>query len=414
MRVVHLSTSDREGGAARAASRIHKGMRSAGIESTMFVAKKSGDDIHTFGPGSASGKVVFEAVKRLDRLPLSLIRSPDDKPRTVGLLGAFPMEKCLKLNPDIVQLHWITGGFLTPMGLMNLREKPIVWRLADMWPFAGSEHYVGSSTRFIEGYSWKNREYGGFDVDQFVWRTKRFAYSRLENLTLVAPSNWMAESARSSSLFRNRRIEVIPTGHETEVFRPFPKDLARELFGISPRGHLLMFGATNAMEDSRKGIHFVTEAVKALAQGPRGTNFELAIFGASEPATGNPFPVKTHFLGKLQDDLSLAMAYSAADVFLAPSLEENLPNTVIESMACGTPCVVFDSGGVSDLVKDQVNGVLVGNSSPQAIANGIEWLTENPNRWGNISENARRHISDNFSITQQTRRFLELYDDILT
>ncbi len=413
MKIVHAGYSDSGGGAAQAAYRIHKGLRNLGVDSKMLVSKKLTEDPDVMDSGSPMGRLWSQITPYLDLLPFALMRNERSSFMSLAWAGTRQLSAFSQLNPDLIHLHWICAGFLRLEDIAKL-QKPIVWRLADMWPFAGAEHYVGECQRYKQGYFRHNRTSNekGFDFNQWVWKRKRKAWSKIQNLTIVSPSRWLADCARESVLFGECRIEVIPTGQDVSIFRPIPKDTARNILGLPQDKKLIMSGTLGFSHDPRKGSHFFKDALSYLFKN-RGKDYEIFFIGDSVSVNSSDLKLKAHYLGRLNDGVSLSLAYSAADVFVAPSVQENLANTVIESMACGTPCVAFQIGGMPDIIKHEHNGYLARPFDPEDLAKGIEWVLESGDYYHQLKEEARSIVQREFSQEIQARRYLELYEDIL-
>jgi glycosyltransferase involved in cell wall biosynthesis len=170
----------------------------------------------------------------------------------------------------------------------------------------------------------------------------------------------------------------------------------------------------NSTTDHNKGFHLLQPALRKLAAGRgNGKETEVIIFGASEPAEPPDFGMKTRFMGRLHDDVSLALLYSAADIFVAPSIQENLANTVVEAMACATPCIAFNIGGMPDMIDHMKNGYLARPYEPEDLAHGISWILGDENRIKRLSTAAREKAVNEFSMELMTRRYRELYADII-
>jgi len=230
-------------------------------------------------------------------------------------------------------------------------------------------------------------------------------------MTLVTPSRWLADCARSSSLFQKSRIEVIPNGLDTEVFHPADKQASRRSLGLPDDKSIILFGAVGGTKDPNKGFHLLVPALQSL--GERFPDSLAVIFGsdANEPLPDLGMPVVS--LGRINDDKKLATVYSAADVFVAPSMLENLSNTVMEAMACGTPCVSFRQGGVVDLVDHEVSGYLAKPYDVEDFAEGIAWILEDKDRHASLAEYTRRKILAEFSLELMSRRYVDLYRGLL-
>ena len=294
----------------------------------------------------------------------------DRTPYSVQWLPNIITHKIAQINPDIINLHRICGGYLQIETLAKF-NKPIVWTLHDMWAFTGGCHYSQECARYTKSCGScpqldSNRDW---DLSRWVWQRKAKAWQDL-NLTIVTPSQWLAKCARVSSLFQDLPIKVIPNGIDTTKYKPIAQSLARELLNLPQDKQLVLFGAMNATSDRRKGFHFLQPALQYLSQSGWQEKLEIVIFGASEPINPPNLGFKCHYLGRLNDDISLALAYNASDVMIVPSLEDNLPNTVMEAIACGTPCVTFNIGGMPDMIEHQKNGYLAVPFQIEDLAGG--------------------------------------------
>jgi glycosyltransferase involved in cell wall biosynthesis len=315
---------------------------------------------------------------------------------------------------DVVCLYWITGAFLRPESLKVI-PVPIVWRLSDMWAFTGGCHYSGGCTRYqaqcgacpLLG-SKKSR-----DISHSLWRRKRRAWNGID-ITVVSPSRWLAEAARSSALFCDCRIEVIPTGVDLHIYQPLDALLARRLLNLPLDRRLVLFGASSPRDDVRKGFSVMKHVLAELALRQSTAGIHAVVVGVQGAAAENDLPVPASYLGKLHDDAALNLAYAAADVVVVPSLEDNLPNVALEAFAAGTPVVAFASGGMGDIVDDGSNGCLVAPGNAGMFARAIEWVLSDPVRARILGESARRKAETKFSLAAQTefyrRLFMELTD----
>ena len=405
MKVLQIATEAQLGGAGIAAYRLHKGLRALGAESVMLVNKVSQHEENIVVPSRTIDKVAARLIPVLDRIPgrfsglgLERVSSswvPDALPRRIN-----------ELHPEILNLHWVNDGFMRIETLAKLRQ-PVIWTLHDMWAFAGGEHYVGDSTRFKEGYSRGNRPFGesGFDVNRWIWRRKKKAWSGLRDVVIVTPSRWLAQCVRESALFRDHRVEVLPNGVDHERFRPMDHAIVRRILGLPEDKKLILFGAGSATTDKRKGYHLLIDAIEKLGEVTDAADYELVVFGAS---SGNDrFRMKTHYLGNLHDEISMALVYAAADVFVAPSLEDNLPNTVLEALSTGTPVLAFGIGGMRDMVSHKNNGYIATAFDTTDLAAGIQWILADRGRWEKLSGQARSTVVERFTLQPVGTEILE-------
>ncbi|MEI6399326.1 MAG: glycosyltransferase family 4 protein, partial [Pseudomonadota bacterium] len=306
------------------------------------------------------------------------------------------------------------GGFLRPESLPKIK-RPIVWTLHDMWAFSGGCHYDDECGRLRD--SCGSCPLLGSKVDRDlsrkVWQRKYEAYARLP-IVVVSTSKWLGDVARSSSVFRNKRIEVIPNNVDIERYKPISKQVAREAWNLPQDKKLVLFSAFSATADKRKGHQFLLPAIERLAAKGLARDIELVIIGASEPPKGTPdIGLKTHYVGRLSDEISQVLLYSAADLLVAPSTQENLSNTVMESMSCGTPVVAFNIGGMPDMIDHMETGYLAKAFDPTDLADGIEWVLERSKTSNEIGARARDVVCKRYTADRVAQMNLDLYEDIL-
>jgi glycosyltransferase involved in cell wall biosynthesis len=415
MKIASLSTFDIQGGAARAAYRLHQGLNQIDVESWILCQSKFSQDPKVIGGKTSSG---IEQVKTglrlsLDQLPLKRYPHKSKQLFSPHWLASKAGKRVAQLNPDIINLHWIGAGYLKIETLAQF-QSPLVWTLHDMWSFTGGCHYNQSCDRFTAACGAcpqlvSNRE---LDLSRQIWRRKQKAWRDL-NLTVVTPSRWLGNNAKASSLFSDRRVEVIPYGLDTDTYRPIDQATARKLLKLPQDKQLILFLSLNATSDERKGFHLLQPALQQLSQSGWQDKLELMVVGASIPENPPELGFKAHYLGTLTDDLTLALVYSAADVFVASSLQDNLPNTVLEAIACGTPCVAFDIGGMPDMIEHQQNGYLASPFVVEDLAQGVGWVLEDPTRLKTLGYYARTKATQEFALKIQARRYQNLYQEIL-
>ncbi|MBN3927788.1 glycosyltransferase family 4 protein [Nostoc sp. NMS4] len=413
MKILHISTHDISGGAARAAYRLHTGLQDIGLQSQMLVQEKYSNDKTVIAPNIRLFQGIAKAKLTVESLPLKLYRQKKNTPFFTQWLPDRVVSKVAQINPDIINLHWISAGFMQIETFPKLK-RPLVWTLHDMWGFTGGCHVTGECDRYKVscGACPQLNSANEWDLSRWVWQRKIKAWKNL-NLTLVSPSSWLAECARSSSLFQNLRIEVIPHGLDTQRYRPINQYFAREALNLPQDKKLILFGAIEATSDKNKGFHLLQPALKELSKSGWKDDLEVVIFGASQPENPPDLGFKTHYLGHLHDAISLATVYSAADVMLVPSLQESFGQTASESFACGTPVVAFNSTGLKDIVDHQQNGYLAKPYEVEDFAKGIIWILENEQRLQKLSFYARDKAEQKFTLELQARRYSALFQEIL-
>lgn len=423
MKVTLLSTFDKKGGAAIAASRLHKGLRQQGVEATLLVREKFGAEAHTIGPNGKFDQGWAKAKGVVDSLPLQLYRDRDRQANFFPQWLPNRIERTIAtLAPDIINLHWISGGFIPIEAIAQWYKKwkvPLVWTLHDLWPMTGGCHYPGRYPELCDRFEQacgtcpQLGSQQAKDLSTWVLHRKARAWKSLP-LQLVSPSRWLANQARASSLFKGTPIEIIPNGLDLDLYRPIPTQIARQILRLPQEGQLILFGADNALIDTRKGFQFLQPTLAKLSQLEPNGSIEIAIFGATESSIAKDFPFRTHFLGQLRDATSLVLAYSAADVFLLPVWQDNLPNTILEALACGTPCVGFDVGGLPDMIQPHHNGFLATAYDTDDLAGGLHWVLRCADRHRQLRHQARQTAVQKFSQARQAQRYQVLFETLLS
>jgi glycosyltransferase involved in cell wall biosynthesis len=416
--VLHITTYDIVGGAARAAYRLHEGLRVSGVKSRMLVREKHSDDpdvlLASTQPEAGAHRAWRKAAPYLDPLVARWTRSGNPTPISPAWLPGPTKDDVHRLQPDVVNLHWVCGGFVRPEAIGRI-VRPMVWTMHDQWAFCGGEHYTGACRRFRDGYARHNRPPGetGPDVNRWVWERKRRSYGKTGDIAFVAPSRWLTRLAAESVLLRGRRVQTIPYGIDHETFRPIDRTRAREILRLPEKKLLILFGAFGGMGNPRKGFPSFAAAVREMT-GVIGADIaEVVIFGSSLGANPPDIGSPLRSLGYLSDSTTLALAYSAADVFVTTASEDNLPLTVMESMACGTPVIGFDVGGVGDLVQTGTTGWLVPAGDVARLAAALKEATTNDDLRQRLGHGARAHIVNGFTLAHQSENYQKLYREML-
>ncbi len=409
MRVLHFSTYDHIGGAARATFRLHEGLSLLGVKSDILVRKKKSadNDVHV---APLLPRRQWRFWNFIENGCLNAHRtSLSNTFFTAGYPGFDLADEEVVRQADILHFHWV-GHFLSPPALAALANlgKPIVWTLHDQRPLTGGCHFSAG----CEGYTQECRQCPQLDVDPFGFPARNLRDLRellpANAFTIVAPSRWLADCARRSALFRQSRVEVIPYGIETDQFCPMDQAQARVQLGLDPKRFHVLFGA-DAGSEKRKGA---TELIAAfrhlLAHADQPENITLLCFGEM-PTAFRELGSQVHSLGYLRSPEKLREAYAAANVFALPSLEDNLPNTMLEALGCGTPVVGFNIGGVPDVVTDGVTGRLAPAGDTKAFGEGLLEIYRDQSRTQELGRNGAQLIASQYSLATQAARYRDLY-----
>lgn len=411
MRVGIVNTFDVYGGAARTASRLHKGLIAQSINSKMIVQIKESDNKLVVGPGSKYEKLRSSIVSNLSNIPLALYPNKDSRTFSTGIFRSLNLDKYNK-EFDILNLHWIANGFQSVNSIEQIK-LPLVLSLHDSWAFTGGCHVPYECVNFVDscgncGCLGSNNKK---DLSYHILSRKKKAWSN-NNMVLVAASKWIADNAKKSSLFNSHRVEVVNPGLDLEVFKPVDKQLSRKILGFSDDDIIILFGAISATSDFNKGFHLLLPALQRLQS--TLPNLKLVVFGSDdsgENLINIDIPIK--YVGRLHDDISLTILYSSADVMVVPSIQEAFGQTASESFACGTPVVAFGASGLIDIIDHKVNGYLAKPYDSVDLAEGIKWVIEDKDRNFNLSLKARMKAMNNFGLDRFVNKYVDIYNSII-
>jgi glycosyltransferase involved in cell wall biosynthesis len=417
MRIIHLSTNDVRGGAARAAYRLHRGLCRQGLESLMFVAHRGSDDpsVTSYVPPMdfPSGLrrvlrrgLIWRDFMRYENSRRSADVSFSDCRSEYGAALLKQLPSC-----DLINLHWIAGFVDYRSFFARVPSHiPIVWTLHDMNPFTGGCHYDEDCGRFVEccGGCPQLGSNDLHDLSRQIWRRKRNIFQQIEpdTLHIVTSSLWLTEEAKRSSLLGRFPISAIPYGLDTDIFSPRNRAVAREAFQIPENARVVLFVAHSAL-DRRKGFTLLAEALAGM--GGIDDLFLLSL-GEGKPALKVEIP-HLH-LGYIANERILSLVYSAANVFVIPSLQEAFGQTALESMACGTPVVGFDVGGIPDFVRHGKTGLLAPLRDVRELRSAIVELLQDPAKRDEMAAHCRRVAQEEYSYQVQVRRYVDLYETI--
>ena len=407
MRPVLVSQSDHAGGAARAAWRLQRALQAHGVDSRMRVAHKVVGDWRVDGPRSVSDKLATAVRPRLAAVVSRLQRSSNPMPHSLACLPSDYAGEFRRQAVELVNLHWVCGEMMSIHDIGRI-DRPVVWTLHDSWSFCGAEHHPDGpeDQRFVDGYTSASRRPGhhGVDLDAWVFRRKQRAWRR--SFDLVTPSRWLADGVRRSALMADWPVRVIPNPLPVDVYKPWPRDFARRLFGLPAEAPLVLFGAVGGTSRA-KGWDLLEPALRQLSRELPGVQGVIA--GQSQPADPPRAGMPLHFMGHLIDDVAMAALYNAVDAVVLPSRLENLPQMGTEAQACGVPVVGFDCSGLPEVVEDRRTGYLARAYDPDDLAAGMRWVLSDRARWQAMSEQARVRAVRLWSPEAVVPQYLQAY-----
>jgi glycosyltransferase involved in cell wall biosynthesis len=419
LKVVHLNTYDGNGGAGRACMRLNRALLSQNIDSKIIVHYKFGNnpDIKTFNRNVIQ-KSYTAATIIFERILAKRFLKPDSRtPFSFTWFGRSVIRHSDVKNADIIHLHWINHGFLDPRHIAEIKKlgKPVVWTFHDSNAFTGGCHVRYTCDHYLRecGNCPLLINAGDDDISHSIWKQKNKAYQQLD-FSIAAPSLWMQASVKKSSLMKGKVVNHIPNTLETDIFKPADKKQAKQQAGLPTDKFIFLSGFMPSRKDLHKGTQYLLESMELLKQrlGVDADRIEVVVFGNRGTENVPDFPFKTSFLGTINNDEKLALHYAAADAFLIPSLEDNLPYTVMESLSCGTPVIAFTTGGIPDMVQHQYSGYLATYRSSESFADGMEWIIKHPER-EKLNQQARQTIMDTFSEEVIAKQHIEVYNNLL-
>lgn len=387
MKVVHINMSRRAGGASIAAFRHSEAMIRAGVDSEMLTL----DDL-------LRGRPLRGLVYKLDRW---LRFKVNGLYRVFGSFGfmwsGFRIERHPKvLEADVIYLHWIDDGLLSVKGVEHLLRlgKPVHWFMHDMLPITGGCHYSMDCGKYRKGCASCPLIGRGFlpDIVSLSFKKKLERWGKYPYLSFIAPSNWLAHCAAASAIAAGHSVSVCPNLIDTEKFTPGDKDTAKSFYFGDDSRKVVLFGA-EVVGNPYKGWAYMLRCLSSLDP----SEYVCLVLGRKDNSISESVPVRTVFTGRIDSEDDIIRVYRAADVFVTPTLADNFPNVLLEAMACGLPCVGFDSGGVRDLVIHEFTGYLCIRCDAADLKTGIEWVTEDAGRYQELCSAARAYVAGYFS-----------------
>ncbi|MDX2304268.1 MAG: glycosyltransferase [Microscillaceae bacterium] len=402
MKILHVNTSE-AGGAAKAVIRLQEALIQSNVDSKMLVLYKyhsNKEHIYSFQNNRLSlfQKLKYSLHYRWDNFFKSQKLRHKNRnyerfsfPNTIYDLTSHPLVQ----EADIIHLHWV-AGFLDYHTFFKKINKPLVWTLHDLNPFNGGFHYKRD---YLEN------QIDFYKLDRDIRKIKQNALLKLENLTVVNLSSWIYKLSTGSDILGRFKHKFIPNGLDMEVFKKINRQSARRILNLPENKKIILFIA-DAINNKRKGFQYLSHALSLMP------HEDLLLVVVGQGSTDSS-PIPTQVLNFITDDHLLATVYSAADICVIPSIEDNLPNTVLESMACETPVIGFQVGGIPDMIKPNKTGLLAKAFDEKDLAAKIKYLLEDEEFRRILGKNARLLAETEYNIHIQSAKYIELYEEIL-
>ena len=410
MKILHLGYSDTKGGAAIAMMRLHKALIELNIDSKVLVAEKLSNDPSVIGPQKSLEIIINECKKILVRQKKYFYKNNNSYSHSLNFFKSNIVNKINKINPDIVNLHWVNNELLS-IGQIGEIKQPKVWTLVDMWPICGGEHYT-ESKRYEEGYNRNNRENteNGIDLNRFIWKKKNKHWDFSKD-HIVCISEWLKKKTVKSILFKNSTINKINCHIDLKEWKPIEKNTARKILNLPLEKKIFLFVSTNGINDQRKGFKFVDKALQKLVK--KFDNFELLLLGNGKNIEKKSYEFRIFDKVLNGNPTELKLIYSACDLVLAPSTLEAFGQIALEGSSCGVPCLAFKDTGIEDIIDHKKNGYLAKYLDQNDFDDGLYWILEKlKSNQDEIHENCLKYVNVNFGNNLIPKKYIELYKSI--
>ena len=410
MRVLIVNTSERTGGAAVAANRLMKALINHGVKAKMLVRDKESDSLTVVGlPKSPMlhwhflwERLVIFVRSRFSRKHLFEI----DLANTGSDITGLPEFK----EADVIHLHWINQGMLSLSNIQKILRsgKPVVWTMHDIWPATAICHLTLGCRSFTSACKSCRLLSGGSALTQSVWRKKQRLFED-GDIHFVACSHWLESEAKSSALLKGHKITSIPNPIDTHIYNNrCNKQEVRQQLGLPADKKLILF-VSQRVTNPNKGMDYLIDACRLLKDIPQ---LGVVILGGHAEEVADQLPFETYPLGYVNDEHRIVDIYNAVDVFVLPSLSENLPNTIMEAMACGVPCVGFRVGGIPEEIDHKQNGYVADYRSAEDLARGIRWILTEAD-YESLSRHAVQKVAQNYSQQSVALKYLDVYQQAM-
>ena len=404
MRVLIVNTSERTGGAAVAANRLMKALNNNGAKAKMLVRDKETDALTVVSlPHSPRLRwhFLWERLVIFYRLHFSRQHLFEIDIANAGSdITKLPEFK----EADVIHLHWINQGMLSLKGIRKILQsgKPVVWTMHDIWPATALCHVTLGCERFTAQCQHCRLLPDGGSSNDFsatVWQRKQRMLAD-GSIYFVACSRWLASEAKRSALLKGQKITSIPNPIDTHIYKIGDKQEARRL----PLDKKLILFASQRVTNANKGMDYLIEACRQLQL----ADIAMVILGGHAEEVVSQLPLEAYPLGYVNEESRIVDVYQAVDVFVLPSLSENLPNTIMEAMACGVPCVGFKVGGIPEEIDHRQNGYVAEYRHAEDLAQGIRWILSEAD-YEKLSQNAVQKVMQNYSQQSVALKYLDVY-----
>ena len=405
MKILHLSNSDLDGGGSVVTYRLHKALLDLNLKSTMYVNDKKSKDSTVLSKNNSLDKIKNIFKNSLVFQLRKVLKINHAGTLSINYFNSNVPKKIDNIETDIIHLHSVNKEMLSINQIAKL-NKPTIWTFMDMWPFCGAEHYT-ESDEYINGYKNTNK----FNLNFRVWKKKNIF---IENkFRIVCLSDWLTKKAKESFLYKNFDIQTIPPCINTFNWKMIDKKLSRKILDLDDNANILLFSSANGTADKRKGFDFLLNVLNDNYF--KKNNFFLVIIGELDNKLRNKISIKfkNYLLNTTDNEIIFRLIYSAADLFMIPSRQEALGQTIIEAGSCNTGSIGFKNTGVEQVIMHKESGYLSDHEDEKDFFNGIKWCFSNIKEDNNtIGSNARKNVEKNFSNEIISKKYQKIYGEM--
>jgi glycosyltransferase involved in cell wall biosynthesis len=408
-----MSYNDIQGGANIASFRLFQSLNKANIDTKIYCCNKKAKTAKIFTYDTLFFKITKTVKAKLQNILNIYYKkvSNENNLNPMISLNIMPSNWAKKINSenfDIVNLHWVGNEMMSINDIGNIKKK-ILWTLHDCWPFQSIEHYPTNKLKnYLNKVRYKNTLNS---LENFIYKKKIKNFKQIRNI--VAPSNWMANIARKSRIFKSAKIKVIPNPLDTNIFKPLDQNFCTKHFNLEKK-KIILFGSAAPLDNPAKNFNAVINTINNLYNSIDTKDIQLVLYGSYNKTLIKKIKLSNIHLGFINDVKKLAMLYNSADVLLHPSKIDNLPQTAIESIACGTPVISYNVGGMKDIIDHNLNGYLIKPFAKKDYLDCLIEVLKLKKREKNIlRNNGRQKALKLWSEKSVTKKYIEVYKEIL-
>lgn len=412
MKVLLINTSERTGGAAIACNRLMDALKNNGVKARMLVRDKQTDRLTVIALRPSIKLPIQFIYERLAIFFHNRFNRKNLFQVDIANTGTDVTKMNAFKNADVIHLHWVNQGFLSLSNLDKIIHsgKKIVITMHDQWYFTGVCHYSGDCNKFQTSCNNCNLLKGTFyDITQSIFNKKQKVYKDAD-ITFVSCSKWLGNIAKTAQLTQGHKVVSIPNAIDTDFFTPCDKAEARKKCNLPTDKKLILF-SSQRITDKRKGFELLVKACETIKDkySELSSHIGVVVLGGQSDVVQSQLPFPVFPMPYVSDQQQIVNLYNAVDIYVTPSLQDNLPNTIVEAMSCGVPCVGFNVGGIPEMIDHKENGYVAEYRNAEDFAEGIIWVLNQ--NYDTLSKASRTKAVDTYSQDSVANKYIDIYDN---